>query len=89
MSPNQGFAIYGAEASDYSGWSVSTAGDVNKDGYPDIIIGAYNSDPNSRSNAGSSYVIIGSTLPVDVDLLNLNSTQGFAIYGAAANDNSG
>ena len=29
LSPNQGFAIYGTATSDYSGWSVSTAGDVN------------------------------------------------------------
>ena len=59
LSPNQGFAIYGATAYDYSGYSVSTAGDINKDGYLDVLIGAYSADPSSRSNAGTSYVIYG------------------------------
>ena len=35
----QGFEIYGTANYDYSGASVSDAGDVNGDGYNDIIIG--------------------------------------------------
>ena len=52
--------ILGAAATDYSGFSVSNAGDVNGDGISDIIIGAYNSDAKGRSIAGTSYVIFGS-----------------------------
>ena len=48
LSPNQGFAIYETATSDYSGWSVSTAGDVNRDGYVDVLIGAYNADLSSK-----------------------------------------
>ena len=42
-----------------------SAGDVNNDGYDDIIIGAH----GSRSYAGQSYVIYGSaTNPGTIDL---------------------
>jgi hypothetical protein len=33
-----GFAIIGESADDQSGWSVSSAGDVNGDGLDDLII---------------------------------------------------
>jgi hypothetical protein len=32
------FVINGESASDYSGWSVSSAGDVNGDGLDDLIV---------------------------------------------------
>jgi len=51
--------VLGAAAADYSGFSVSNAGDVNGDGISDIIIGAYNSDAKGRPAAGTSYVIFG------------------------------
>ena len=35
-----GFVIHGQDANDASGWSVSSAGDVNGDGFDDLIIGA-------------------------------------------------
>lgn len=35
-----GFQLNGIAASDLSGYSVSDAGDVNQDGYADVIIGA-------------------------------------------------
>ena len=85
----RGFAIFGAAAIDHSGWSVSSAGDVNNDGYDDIIIGAYEANPSSRRDAGTSYVIYGgATTNTAVDLANIG-TRGFAIRGAAANDQSG
>jgi RHS repeat-associated protein len=41
------------------GWSVSSAGDVNGDGYDDIIVGAYLYD-NGQTDAGRTYVYHGS-----------------------------
>ena len=49
----------GALASDVSGFSVSSAGDVNGDGFGDLIIGAPLADPNGTSAAGSSFVLFG------------------------------
>ena len=47
--------------------SVSAAGDVNGDGYPDIIIGA----PNYNSSTGKSYVYITHTPPVKPTLVSV------------------
>ena len=50
-----GFELDGVAASDRSGFSVATAGDVNGDGIQDIIIGAYGASPGGLTNAGSCY----------------------------------
>jgi hypothetical protein len=39
-----GFVINGESANDYSGRTVSSAGDVNGDGLDDLIVGAYGND---------------------------------------------
>ena len=59
LNGQTGFAIGGAAAGDFSGQSVSAAGDVNGDGFDDLIIGAPQADPSGRANAGSSYVLFG------------------------------
>ena len=58
---------------DYSGESVASAGDVNGDGIDDLIIGASFADPNTQSNAGTSYVVYGRAGGFDasLDLENL------------------
>ena len=87
-STAHGFSITGATAGDYSGWSVGSAGDVDKDGYSDMLIGAPYASPNSQTQAGTSYVLYGGTGLANVNLASL-STRGFSIAGANAGDQSG
>src|SRR5262245_17216636 len=48
------------EANGHFGKGVSEAGDVDRDGYPDILVGAENDDPGaSPSDAGRAYVFSG------------------------------
>ena len=84
--------IYGADAGDHSGSSVSAAGDVNADGYDDLLIGsnAAAAAGNAKSGAGESYVIFGgASLPATIDLASLGASQAVTIYGARAGDQSG
>ncbi|KAJ1413943.1 hypothetical protein B484DRAFT_467523, partial [Ochromonadaceae sp. CCMP2298] len=83
-----GFIIEGAVAFDQFGESVSGSGDVNGDGYADVIVGAVGADPNGRTNAGAVYVIYGmASGSVDMNLLGfVSGARGFIIQGAAAGD---
>lgn len=61
-SGSTGDLLYQWEGEDtwiYLGYSVSGAGDVNGDGFDDIIAGAYAADPGGVAGAGSAYVYSG------------------------------
>ncbi|HMG46261.1 MAG TPA: hypothetical protein VK614_02210 [Allosphingosinicella sp.] len=84
-----GFVIQGDFDNDYAGYSVSTAGDVNGDGFDDLIVGAFRGDDGGSTNAGKAYVIFGKASGFGtIDLASLG-TAGFTIQGDANYDTAG
>ncbi|WP_310622361.1 tandem-95 repeat protein [Flexibacterium corallicola] len=92
MNGTDGFIVEGASAGDNSGYSVSSAGDVNGDGVDDILIGARYADPNGQDKAGESYVVFGSSTGNFAPTLNLSTLDGqngFALKGVNTLDQAG
>ena len=62
------------------GCSVASAGDVNGDGFDDLIVGAYNAagPGNTRDRAGDSYVVFGkaSGFAAEIDLATVAAGNG-------------
>ena len=90
LNGSNGFRLDGVTEYDFSGGSVSNAGDVNGDGFDDVIVGAFGADPNGE-NSGSSYVVFGkdSSFNDPIDLSSLDGNNGFRLDGVAAGDQLG
>jgi hypothetical protein len=67
FSGSRGVRLDGIDASDFSGASVSSAGDVDGDGKDDIIIGAWLGDVGANTDAGETYLISGHTIDQAAD----------------------
>lgn len=82
-----GFRISGGATGDQAGTVITGAGDVDGDGYADILVTARNADPAGRSNAGAAWLIWGKARGWgDITLSGLTEEQGVVIQGAAAQD---
>ncbi|HND53986.1 MAG TPA: hypothetical protein PLV92_16360, partial [Pirellulaceae bacterium] len=90
---SSGFVIQGDKIGDQAGYTVSSAGDFNRDGFDDILIGSRLADLTNpdRADAGTSYLVFGKATGFDatIDLSQLNGQNGFRITGATAGDFAG
>ncbi|MBD2261264.1 FG-GAP-like repeat-containing protein [Pseudanabaena sp. FACHB-2040] len=91
LNGQNGFVINGVTSKSYSGNAVSSAGDINGDGFDDLIIAADRDSPNGVYRAGVSYVVFGSDTfsEPQLNLSTLNGTNGFAIHGIDSRDQAG
>ncbi|MCP4382235.1 MAG: hypothetical protein GY798_12625, partial [Hyphomicrobiales bacterium] len=96
LSAAEGFIIQGDAAGDRVGRSVSSAGDVNGDGFDDLVLGAHYGD-DGGTEAGEAYVVFGSGSGFGsdvvgrqvIDLSSLSAAEGFIIQGDEAGDLAG
>ena len=77
-----GLELTGVNRGDYAGWAVGSAGDVDGDGFDDILVGAVSEDSGGTS-AGAAYLMLG---PVTAGAL---STADLTLTGASSGDKAG
>ena len=80
---NQGIYIVGNDEIGKSGYSVSYAGDVNSDGYDDVIIGA----PDCNVGSGAAFILFGYNVKFGQSLYisSMTAEQGYTIQGTVSN----
>lgn len=85
------FKVLGGAAADNLGDAVGGAGDVNNDGFADVIAGAPNADPGGLANAGRATVVSGATGAVlfHVDGDTASDALGGSVAGAGDVDLDG
>ncbi len=84
LDGTRGFRVKSTFDADQLGIGVSTAGDINHDGFDDLLIGAPTPEENFQvSGPGQAYIIYGTDQPFPALLnpVDLDGTNGFAING--------
>jgi Ca2+-binding RTX toxin-like protein len=80
-----GGILGGSSTYSYNGFSVSAAGDLNGDGFGDVIVGVPH---KNHTGPGAAYVVFGTVGGIGSLLFatNLNGSNGFNIAGVSAFD---
>ncbi len=77
--------FYTSDQAAWCGFSVSTAGDVNRDGYSDVIIGApYYDTTGADTDDGKAFLFLGGAVTGDPNYHGLNSTPIWTADGTQA-----
>ncbi len=86
-----GTVFNGVSAKDLSGSYVASAGDFNGDGLNDLVIAAPYASPDGRDNAGSIFLIFGTSTGFDAvfELSSLDGANGIRINGVLPYDRIG
>ena len=92
LDGNNGFALLGIDNLDLAGATLqASAGDINGDGFGDLVIGASGGDPGGDSNAGETYVVFGHRPEAAIAFVgsNLGQTTHGSDFGDTFNGNGG
>lgn len=90
LAPADGYRLLGEVQADFTGYSVSAAGDINGDGFGDLIIGAHNND-SAGNNSGAVFVVFGKAGAnrANINLTSLSAADGFKLTGTGENNFAG
>jgi len=86
LNGTNGFVVTGANSGDQLGTSVAGAGDLNNDGFDDILIGAQSADPNGSGSGQVAVIYGGASLGATISAGALDGQNGYLLNGAAASD---
>lgn len=90
LDGTNGVRLNGVMEGDRTGASVSGAGDLNRDGYDDVIVGAPEAQAGGKAAAGVAYVVFGRpSLPAVLNLATLNGSNGLRLSGNEADAQTG
>jgi hypothetical protein len=91
LDGSDGFRLQGERQYDTSGRSVSIAGDINGDGFADLVVGATGGNDGAETNVGRTFVLFGgaAAFAQDINLGSLDGADGFSITGVDKDDSSG
>ncbi len=88
IQPSQGFRIDGPAASGNTGGSVSGAGDINGDGFDDVLVGVPSIDGTYPTGpSGRVYLVFGGRGYLDLD--SFGATDGVRINGPTGYSTAG
>jgi len=91
LDGENGFKVLGANAQEFLGISISNGGDINGDGFDDVVIGSNAASANGKGGAGIAYVLYGrpAGFPSIIDTRTFDNSLGFRVLGANEGDNLG
>lgn len=90
LDGSNGFRMEGLATSDYTGYAVAGAGDINGDGFDDVLVGAFGA-ASPGTNAGSSFLVFGGDtgFPASLALDTLDGGNGFRVDGVVTGYGTG
>ncbi|NKI36207.1 choice-of-anchor D domain-containing protein [Wenzhouxiangella sp. XN79A] len=91
LDGSNGWFADGESPSDTFARSMAGIGDINADGFDDLVIGADGFDLPGRGNTGRSYVVFGRAdgFPAQIDPASLDGSDGFVLNGERSDNASG